>query len=143
MTTQRFHALRGTCLLVSLLVAQASKAEVSGLDHLDHVAVTNCKAGPEEKPRPSPVGPLCSYVQRLCDVSESGKAIFQGVHIDVDCVPKEDRCPTISECAKARLPDKISDYVKTMNDPNSNSNRNDGAGLEDTDATGTPKKSGM
>ena len=126
-------------VLVALLASPVARAEVSGLDHLEHVAVTNCKSGPEEKPRPSPVGPLCSYVQRLCDVSEGGKPVFQGVHIDVDCIPKEDRCPTISECAKARLPEKISDYVKTMNDPNSNSSRGDGAGFDSPDS----KKSGM
>lgn len=113
----------------SLLIGARVPAEVSGLDHLEQVEVTNCRSDDEEKPRETPVGPICSYVHKLCDVSAGGKTIFQGVYIDVDCVPADAKaCPKIGECAKRKLPQKVADYVRALNDPNSS--RADGAGLE-------------
>lgn len=114
----------------SILIGFGCWAEVSGLDHLEQVDVTNCNPDDVEKPRQSPVGPICSYEQRLCDVSAAGKSIFQGVYIDVDCVPSDSKaCPKIGECAKKKLPQKVAEYVRSLNDPNSGG-RSDGAGLE-------------
>lgn len=113
----------------ALLMGARVLAEVSGLDHLEQVDVTNCKSDDDEKPRQTPVGPICSYVHKLCDVSAGGKTIFQGVYIDVDCVPSDPSvCPKIGECAKRKLPQKVAEYVRALNDPNSS--RADGAGLE-------------
>lgn len=120
---------------IGLLIAYSlysvhGAAEVSGLDHLEQVSVTNCKPDDEEKPKSTPVGDLCSYTQVLCDVAAGGKTIFQGVYIDVDCVPSSSKtCPKIAECAKKKLPGKIADYVRSLNDPNSGG-RDDGAGLD-------------
>lgn len=142
---RKFHAVLGfnrsplpnaavSAFAISFLMlcasVQPALAEVSSFDHLQNLSVTNCKPGSDEKPHATPVGPLCSYIQRLCDVSEGGKSVIQGVQIDIDCVPKEtSKCPSIGECAKSRLPEKISDYVKAQNDPNSGG-RMDGAGFD-------------
>ncbi len=115
----------------ALLWGVQGGAEVSGLDHLDQVEVTNCKSDGEEKPRETPVGPICSYTHQLCDVSAAGKTIFQGVYIDVDCVPSDaKKCPGLEECAKKKLPQKVAEYVRTLNDPNNGPDRADGAGLD-------------
>lgn len=106
------------------------KAEVTGLDHLQDISVTNCKGESDEKPHTTPVGPLCSYSHRLCDVADGKKTILQGVYIDVDCVPKETSCPKLGECARTKLPEKYVDYVRGMSDPNNSSSSPDGAGLD-------------
>ena len=119
-------------ILASALAGASARAEVAGLDHLQSVSVGNCKPDSEEKPRSSPAGKLCSYVHRLCDVAEGGKTILQSVYIDVDCLPRDSNsCPKISECAKDKLPEKLSDYVRGLNDPNNSGGRVDGAGFDE------------